>query len=81
MFIGNQDSGKIHAFFYSLILSAILNGLNPRLYVHYLMNKVHDLRRGIVAPVTLLPHMINRDSLKAFADSLLTEAKKILDTS
>lgn len=53
MFIGNEDSGKIHAFFYSLILSTLLNGLNPRLYVHYLTTKVHDLRRGIVDPATL----------------------------
>ncbi|MFT3742417.1 MAG: IS66 family transposase [Gammaproteobacteria bacterium] len=35
LFIGHECSGKIHAFFYSLISSAILNGINPRLYLHY----------------------------------------------
>ena len=81
LFMGHEDSGKIHAFFYSLILSAILNELNPRLYVHYLTTKVHDLRRGTVDPVTLLPHVIDRDALKKFADTLLADAKKILGTS
>jgi transposase len=81
MFIGNKDSGKIHAFFYSLILSAILNGLNPRLYVHYLTTKVHELRRGIVDPIKLLPHTIDRNALKTFSDTLLANAKMVLDSS
>jgi transposase len=81
MFMGNKNSGEIHAFFYSLILSTILNGLNPRLYVHYLMTKVHDLRRGRIDPSSLLPHTIDHNALKIFSDNLLTNAKKILDTS
>jgi hypothetical protein len=63
------------------LLSAILNRLNPRLYVQYLMTKVHDIRRGIIDPITLLPHIINQNNLKTFSDQLLADAKKILDTS
>jgi len=78
LFIGHENSGKIHALFYSLILSAILNGLNPRLYLHYLITKVHDLRRGLIDPMSLLPHTIDQTVLKKFADTLLHDAKKIL---
>ncbi len=81
MFIGNENSGQVHAFFYSLVLSAILNKLNPRLYLHYLLTKIHDIRRGSIDPITMLPHTINRDDLTVFADKLLADAKKILDPS
>ena len=60
LFIGHEDSGKIHSLFYSLILSAVLNELNPRLYLHYWISKVHDLRRGLIDPMTLLPHTIEQ---------------------
>jgi transposase len=79
LFMGHEHSGKIHSLFYSLILSAILNNLNPRLYLHYLITKVHDLRRGLIDPASLLPHTIDRAILKNFADELLMNAKKILD--
>ena len=81
MFIGNEKSGQIHSFFYSLVLSAILNKLNPRLYLHYLITKVHDIRRGIIDPATLLPHTIKQETLTAFASKLFAQAKKILDSS
>lgn len=81
MFIGNQNSGQIHSLFYSLILSAILNKLNPRLYLHYLTTKVHDIRRDKIDPMTLLPHTIDRDELAAFANKLFADAKKVLDSS
>ena len=80
MFIGHEESGKIHSLFYSLVLSAILNKLNPRLYLHYLISKVHDLRRGLIDPMILLPHTIDQADLKKFADELLNNAKKILDS-
>jgi transposase len=44
LFFGNQDCGNIHALFYSLIISAIINELNPRLYIHYLLTKIQDMR-------------------------------------
>lgn len=81
MFIGNQDSGQVHSFFYSLVLSAILNKLNPRLYLHYLLIKIHDIRRGLVDPLTLLPHTINRNALTVFTNNLFEDAKKVLDSS
>lgn len=80
MFIGNKNSGQVHSFFYSLVLSAILNKLNPRLYLHYLITKIHDIRQGNLEPMTLLPHTINRDELAAFAKKIFEDAKKVLDT-
>jgi transposase len=80
LFMGHEESGKIHALFYSLVLSAVLNRINPRLYLHYLMTKVHDLRRGLIDPFSLLPHTIDKAALNTLADSLLAEAKKILNT-
>lgn len=74
MFIGNKNSGQIHTFFYSLILSAILNKLNPRLYLHYLITKIHDIRRGTIDSMTLLPHTINQNELTAFASKLFADA-------
>jgi hypothetical protein len=76
LFIGHEDSRKIHSLFYSLVLSAILNGINPRLYLHNLLSKVHDLRRGIIDSELLLPHTIDQTDLKKFADELLADAKK-----
>ena len=70
MFIGNKKSGQIHAFFYSLVLSAILNKLNPRLYLHYIINNSHHIRRGSINPIELLPHTINQEVLAQFAKKL-----------
>ena len=81
LFINNQDSGKIHALFYSLILSAIMNNLNPRLYIHYLIMQIHHLRKKTIDPKTLLPHTIDRNALKTFAEKLLAEAKEIIDAT
>lgn len=80
MFIGNKNSGQVHSLFYSLVLSALLNKLNPRLYLHFLLSKIHDIRRGTVDPITLLPHTINQNELTAFASKLFADAKKVLDT-
>jgi len=68
LFVGNEDSGLIHALWYSLIYSALLNGLNPRVYVHYLLSKIHDLRAKKIEPSTLVPHVINHDDLQGFAN-------------
>ena len=81
MFIGNKKSGQVHAFFYSLTLSAILNKLNPRLYLHYLISKIHDIRRNLIDPGTLLPHTIDRDELLTFSKKIFENAKKVLDSS
>lgn len=52
LFIGNENCGKIHALWYTLIISSIMNELNPRVYIHYLLTKVHQLRRGEIDPST-----------------------------
>lgn len=79
LFIGNKDTGKAHALFYSLILSAILNDLNPRVYIHYLVTKIHDIRRGLIEAGSLLPHVIDKKVLQAFSEKIISEGKKILN--
>ena len=78
MHIGHKDSGKIHALFYSLVLTCVLNNLNPRVYLHYVISRLHDLRRGTVEPGTLLPHIIDRDVLKKFSEEQIESGKKVL---
>ena len=81
LFIGNKDTGKIHAAFYSLILSCVLNNLNARVYIHYVLTKVHDIRRGIIDPATILPHTIDTNILNEFAKEQIELAKKVFDSS
>jgi transposase len=81
LFMGHEDSGKFHALWYSLVLSAMMNGLNPRVYVHYLLTQTHALRTKSVKPESLLPHVIDRNKLKIFADEQIALAKHVLDSS
>jgi len=81
LFIGNKETGKIHAFFFSLIISCVLNDLNARVYIHYVMTQLHDVRRGVIDPVTLLPHTIDRKLLEAFSNEQITFAKTILNST
>ena len=78
MHIGHKDSGKIHALFYSLVLTCVLNNLNPRVYLHYVISRLHDLRRGTVEAGTLLPHTIDREVLKKFSEEQIEAGKKVL---
>lgn len=79
LFMGNKDSGFVHALFYSLILSSIANDLNPRIYLHYLIMQIHNIRQGKIDPKQLLPHVIKHDLLKDFAVEQLHKAKDLLD--
>lgn len=81
LFMGHEDSGRIHALWYSLVLSAIMNGLNPRVYIHYLLTQIHDLRRGKVNAANLLPHTIEHKKLQDFAEKQIEIAKLVLDSS
>lgn len=81
LFMGHEDSGKIHALWYSLVLSAIINGLNPRIYIYYLLTQIHDIRSGKVTPASLLPHTIEQEKLQNFADQQIALAKLVLDSS
>lgn len=81
LFIGNKESGKIHALFFSLIISAIVNELNPRVYIHYLLTKIHELRLKTIDPVTLLPDRIDQSKLQEFATEQIEFGRKILNSS
>jgi len=79
LFIGNKNSGKVHALFYSLVLSCVLNTINPRVYLHYVLTKVHELRRGEIDPRTLLPDKIDCAILQKFSDEQIEFAKKMMN--
>ncbi|OGT58851.1 MAG: hypothetical protein A3F43_01225 [Gammaproteobacteria bacterium RIFCSPHIGHO2_12_FULL_42_10] len=61
-----------------MIISSIINDLNPRVYIHYLLTKVHQLRRGEIDPVSLLPDRINIKELENFAIEQIEFGKKML---
>lgn len=81
LFIGNPNSGKIHALFYSLVLSCVLNKLNPRVYLHYLLTQVHKLRKKEIDPTTLLPDRIDREKINLFIEDQISFAKKFFNTT
>ena len=81
MFVGNKDSGEISALWYSIVATALLNGLNPRLYIHFLLTKVHELRKGLIDPMTLLPHIIDHQILLDFANEQVALARQVLDST
>jgi transposase len=81
LFMQHQDSGRIHALFYSLVLTCVLNQINPRLYLHYIISKMHELRMGTINPKDYLPHTINHDLLQAFSHEQILLAKQVLNSS
>jgi hypothetical protein len=78
LFIGNEACGKIHALWYTLIISSIINDLNPRVYIHYILTKVHELRRREIDPISLLPDRIDFNELERFATEQIEFGKKML---
>ena len=80
MFIGHKDSGIIHALFYSLVLTCILNNLNPRLYLYYVISRIHDIRTGNLNANNLLPHAIDRNELQNFSNLQIELAKTVLNS-
>jgi transposase len=79
LFMGHEKSASIHALFYSLVLSAILNKINPRLYLNYLLTQLHLLRQKKIDPYLLLPHIIDKAALQVFAHNQLKLAKSVLN--
>ena len=79
LFIGNKDCGKIHALWYTLIISAIINEINPRVYIHYVLTKVHDIRRNLIDPITLLPDRIDLKVLEQFALDQIEFGRQMLN--
>lgn len=78
LFIGNEDCGKIHALWYTLIISSLINEINPRVYIHYVLTKVHALRREEIDPLSLLPDRIDLKELERFAAEQIEFGKKML---
>lgn len=78
LFMGNEECGKIHALWYTLIISSIINDLNPRVYIHYLLTKVHSLRRGEIDPLSLLADRIDIKELERFSMEQIEFGKKML---
>lgn len=79
LFMGNIESGQIYMLFNSLIQSCILQEINPHTYVHYILTKVHALRRGEVSARELLPHWINKELLEQFAREQLELQAHVLN--
>ena len=81
LFMNNEDSGAINAFWFSLVQSALINKLNPRVYIHFLLTKLHSLRKKEIDPIMLLPHVIDKNLLKIFEAEQLAVAKLVLNSS
>jgi transposase len=80
LFVLHERSAQIGALYYSLIQSAKLNNLNPRIYLHYLLTQVHALRKNEIEAKDLLPHRINRQKLDTFAESEFQKSKTLFAT-
>lgn len=63
LFVGNEASAQKAALLYSLIQSCELNNIDPRVYLEYVLQQVHRLRRKEVDPMTLLPNTIDQKLL------------------
>lgn len=61
LFIGNEKSANTAAFFYSLIQSCVLNGIEPRKYLVYVLNHAGKMRRKEINPARLLPQFIDKN--------------------
>ena len=79
LFFHHAESGAINGMLYSFVQSCLLNGLEPRTYINYLLTKVHDIRRKTVDLQSLLPHMIEPDVLKVFAQQQIQLNREILN--
>lgn len=77
LFTAHEGSAQIAALWYSLIQSAKWNDLNPRIYIHYLLTQVHDLRKGLINPSDVLPHRIDHQTLQQFADQEFQKAHRL----
>ena len=60
MFLGNERSAHIAAFFYSVIQTCRINHMDPRKYLIYVLSQAGNMRRGIVIPTDLLPQYIDK---------------------
>jgi transposase len=78
LFMKDEKSGSKNALYFSLIGCCILNNINPRLYIHYLLTKIHDIRRGDIEISDLLPNTIDHKILEDFAGEQMRYVKETL---
>lgn len=64
LFAGNARGAEVAALLYSLIQSCKLNNINARQYLNYVLNQVHQLRRGEIDASHLLPQFIDKKLLE-----------------
>jgi hypothetical protein len=48
-------------------------------YIHYLLTKVHQLRRGEIDPISLVPDRIDIKELECFAAEQVELGKKMMN--
>jgi transposase len=60
LFTGTPESANKAALLYSLIQSCIMNNINTRAYLEYVLNQAHAMRRGDILPTLLLPQFIDK---------------------
>jgi len=60
LFTGTPESANKAALLYGLIQSCIMNGINARAYLEYVLNQTHAMRRGDISPTSLLPQFIDK---------------------
>ncbi|MGI9214654.1 MAG: IS66 family transposase, partial [Gammaproteobacteria bacterium] len=80
LFMGNNESGKINALWFTFVESALINNLNPRIYIHYLLTQIHAVRQKTIDVKTLLPHTIDRAVLEKFAIEQMKIAKEVFNS-
>ena len=80
LFMGNKNSGTINAMWYTLVQSALLNNLNPRVYIHYLLTQIHAIRKNSVDIATLLPHTIDHAILQNFAKEQMVLTQELFNS-
>lgn len=81
LFVQREENGQTNAGYYSLIQSCLLNEINPSIYMHYVLTKVHEMRKKTVDPQKLLPHCIDRKLLEEFSRQQHALVQTILNTS
>jgi len=79
LFFHHEASGAINGALYSLVQSALLNKLEPRTYINYVLTKAHDMRQEKVNPHDLLPHIIDKNVLEEFAAKQREQARVVMN--
>jgi len=69
LFVGNEQSANRGMLLYSLIQTCLMNNIHPRHYLIYVLEHAQAMRRGEIAPASLLPQFIDQSLLRS--DNLL----------